>query len=210
MEKLIIVGDGETAEMAYEYLSELYQIIGFAVEKEFKKDDAKFGIPVYSLDEMFSKFNPNEIVCFVAISYNQRNKLRERLYLTVKSKNYKCISFIHPSAQVSPFIDSLGDNCFILENCVLQRKAKIGDNVIIWSNSTVAHQSTIANHSFLASNTVISGFCAIGERNFIGAGAILKDYITTGDDTLVGAGAVVVKNISSNCVVIGNPAKQIQ
>ena len=34
--------------------------------------------------------------------------------------------------------------------------------------------------------------------------------ITVGDNVIVGAGSVVVKDVPSNCVVAGNPAKVIK
>jgi len=50
----------------------------------------------------------------------------------------------------------------------------------------------------------------IGKRCFIGANAIVMAGITIGDSVIVGSGAVVTKNVPSNCIVAGNPAKIIK
>jgi len=49
----------------------------------------------------------------------------------------------------------------------------------------------------------------IGSNVFIGTGAIVLCNTRIGDKVIVGAGAVVAKDIPSNSVVIGNPAKII-
>jgi len=46
----------------------------------------------------------------------------------------------------------------------------------------------------------------IGNNVFIGAGAVVCGGITIGDNVQIGANAVVMKDVPSNCTVIGNPA----
>lgn len=46
----------------------------------------------------------------------------------------------------------------------------------------------------------------IGDNVFIGAGAVVCGGITIGDNVQIGANAVVMKDVPSNCTVIGNPA----
>lgn len=50
----------------------------------------------------------------------------------------------------------------------------------------------------------------IGNKCFIGANAIIMCGIRIGDEVVVGAGAIVTKDVPSNCVVAGNPAKIIK
>lgn len=50
----------------------------------------------------------------------------------------------------------------------------------------------------------------IGKRCFIGANAIIMCGITIGDEVIVGSGAIVTKDIPSNCIVAGNPARIIK
>ena len=44
----------------------------------------------------------------------------------------------------------------------------------------------------------------------IGANAVVIGNVTIGDNVFIGAGAVVVKDVPSNCVVAGNPAKIVK
>ncbi|MGC1472577.1 MAG: serine acetyltransferase [Psychroserpens sp.] len=50
----------------------------------------------------------------------------------------------------------------------------------------------------------------IGNDVTVGANVVIIGDIHIGDNVTIGAGAVVVKNIPSNCIVAGNPAKIIR
>ena len=50
----------------------------------------------------------------------------------------------------------------------------------------------------------------IGKRCFIGADAIVLGGVRIGDEVIVGAGSVVTKDVPSNCIVAGNPARIIR
>ncbi len=50
----------------------------------------------------------------------------------------------------------------------------------------------------------------IGKQCFIGANAIIMCGIKIGDNVVVGSGAVVTKDVPSNCIVAGNPARIIK
>lgn len=50
----------------------------------------------------------------------------------------------------------------------------------------------------------------IGDNVWIGGKAIICPGVTIGDNVTIGAGAVVVKDVPSNVVVAGNPAKIIR
>ncbi|WP_304610570.1 acyltransferase [Oryzibacter oryziterrae] len=50
----------------------------------------------------------------------------------------------------------------------------------------------------------------VGNNVFIGFGAIVLPGVTIGDNVVIGAGSVVAKDIPSNCVAAGVPAKVIR
>ena len=47
----------------------------------------------------------------------------------------------------------------------------------------------------------------IGKRCFIGVRSIILPGVTIGDEVIVGAGSIITKDVPSNCIVAGNPAK---
>ncbi len=52
--------------------------------------------------------------------------------------------------------------------------------------------------------------CTIGNNVYIGAGAVIMNPVNIGDNVIIGAGSVVTKDVPSNCIVAGNPAKIIR
>lgn len=75
------------------------------------------------------------------------------------------------------------------------------------ADSYVASGAIIFSHDFsrnLKTDTYI------GKRCFIGANAIIMPGITVGDEVIVGSGAIVTRDVPSNTIVAGNPAKIIK
>lgn len=211
MEKssLVIIGDGETAEMAYEYFHNSYNVKAFLVEKKYLKKTELFGLPIYSLEDITKLFPKESVEVFVAISYVNANKLRERLYNYLLDIGYNFASFIHPSVLLGDGA-KIGKNCFILENVVIQRKVHVGDNVFIWAGSVVAHQSKISDHVFIATGVMISGFCEIGRRAFLGVGSKLMDYIKIAEDSVIGGGSFINRDTDADKTYVGVPGKLIK
>lgn len=77
----------------------------------------------------------------------------------------------------------------------------------IGNDSYVASGAVVFSHDFSRGLKVHT---YIGERCFIGANAIIMAGVKVGDGVVVGSGAVVTKDVQSNCVVVGNPAKVIR
>ncbi len=54
------------------------------------------------------------------------------------------------------------------------------------------------------------GKVKIGNNVFIGAGSVVLPNVTIGNDVIIGAGSIVTKDIPSNSVAVGNPARVIK
>lgn len=206
--KLVIVGAGETAEIAYEYFTydSEYEVVAFSVESQYLDKEKLFDLPVVSFEDIENIYSPNFCEVFVAISYTQLNRVRTRLYQQIKQKGFRVASYISSKAFVWRNVE-IGENCFIFENNVIQYKAKIGNNVVLWSGNHIGHQSVIHDNCFISSHVVISGYCQVGENCFLGVNSCLADHITVGKDCVIGAGAVVVKNAENEKIYRGNPAQ---
>ncbi|MES2495405.1 MAG: acyltransferase [Pseudomonadota bacterium] len=50
----------------------------------------------------------------------------------------------------------------------------------------------------------------IGSWCVIGIGATIKAGVRIGDNVVVGAGSVVTRDVPSNCIVVGNPARIVR
>jgi len=209
-DKIVIIGAGEFAQIAYEYFTHdsPYEVVAFSVEKNFLDKTELFGLPVVPFENLEDQYGPSEYRVYVAVTYTQLNRVRTRLYNEAKKKGYEFVSYVSSRAFVWHNVE-IGGNCFIFENNVIQHMVKIGNNVILWSGNHVGHRTVIRDNVYVSSHCVISGYCDIGENCFLGVNSCYNDQIKVGKDCIIGSGAVVVKNTEDRKVYVGNPAKPI-
>lgn len=209
-QKLVIVGEGETGELAYEYFTcdSNFEVVAFSAEKSYMKKDSLFGLPVIPFEDIANLYNPKNYKMFIAISFTELNRVRTRLYQQAKIKGYQLASYVSSKAFVWRNVE-IGENCFILENNVLQYHVKIGNNVTLWSGNHIGHRTSIRDNCFVSSQVTISGFCEVGENCFIGVNACIADGLKIAKDCLIGAGTVVLQNTFEGLVYVGNPAKPL-
>lgn len=206
--KLVIIGTGETANLAYEYFTydSEYEVCAFSVNSDYLKEKVFKALPVVEFEEVEKLYNPDEYSIFIALAGEKLNRKRIKLYNAAKKKGYKFASYVSSHAFVWHNVE-IGDNCFILENNVLQPFSKIGNNVIMWSGNHLGHQSYIKDNCFITSHCVISGFCKIGESSYLGVNCSIADKVIVAKDNFIAMNATVNKNTKENGLYIGSPAK---
>jgi sugar O-acyltransferase (sialic acid O-acetyltransferase NeuD family) len=200
--KLIIVGAGETAEIAYEYFTvdSEYEVVGFAIDRSFITAESIAGLPVIALEELELRFPPADYWAFAAASSAKLNRVRSHLYSVIKNKNYRIASYVSSKTFIWRNAQ-IGENCFIFEDNTIQPFVKIGNNVVLWSGNHIGHNSTIQDNCFLSSHVVISGFCDIGESSFLGVNSTVINNINIGKDCFIGAGALIQRDVPSGSVL---------
>lgn len=208
--KLVIIGSGETAELAYEYFEydSCYQVEAFAVDAKYVNASTPCGLPLCCIDELCEKYPCTEYDVFVAIVGKRLNRDRAEVYSRIKNMGYRCASYISSKAFVWHNV-SIGENCFILENNVLQPFSKVGNNVYMWSGNHLGHRSIVDDNCFLASHIVISGYCEIQKNSFLGVNVSVADHTIVAHDNYIAMGSVVNKNTKPDRIYAGNPAKYL-
>ncbi len=201
MSKLLIFGTGLIAEVAHFYFSRDtdHQIIGFTNGKAFIKETTFIDLPVIPFEDIEKRYPPEEYKMFIALGYARINQVRQQRYFEARNKGYGLVTYISPRATY--YGTPAGENCFILENNVIQPFVTIGNNVTLWSGNHIGHHSIIGNHCFISSHVVVSGSCCIEENCFLGVNATIRDNISIGKYSVIGSGAVVMKNCKERTLV---------
>lgn len=202
--KLLVVGDGAFAQIAYEYFTvdTEYEVIAFAVEAAYLHREELFGLPVVAFEDLTRQFPPKEHSFFAALVYNDGNHLRARLYRAAKEMGYSPASYVSPRAFVWRNVQ-LGEHVFVFEDNVIQPFVRVGDNVILWSGNHVGHHSSIGSDTFVSSHVVVSGFVNVGEFSFLGVNATIVNNIDVGEGCTLGAGALVLRDVPDGTTVVG-------
>ncbi len=78
----------------------------------------------------------------------------------------------------------------------------------IGEKTMVTFDAIILSHDYASRRHIAK--TRIGTHCFIGCGSIIMPNITIGDHCIVAAGSVVTKDVPSNSIVAGNPAKVIK
>ena len=120
--------------------------------------------------------------------------------------------------------NSIGDNVSIGSLSVVEHHVKIANNVRIHSQVFIPEFSVLEEGAWLGPNVVLTNakfpkhqnakaelkgpyICANAK---IGANATILPSVKIGQNTLIGAGSVVTKDIPSDVIALGNPARVIR
>lgn len=207
--KLIIFGEGLYTEITHQYFVDdsEYEVIAFTKDDDYRKSDNYLGLPMVDFSKVAEIYPPSEHEMFIAVSYTDMNRLREKKYYEAKSKGYKLATYISSKCSLMTKYP-IGDNCFIFENNVIQPFVKIGNNVILWSGNHIGHHGIIQDHNFISSHVVVSGQCIIEPNCFIGVNSSIAHKVTIGKESLIGASSYIAKDTDPKSVYV--PPKSIK
>lgn len=200
---VVIFGNEQLARLAHFYFTRdsSYQVVAFTVDQEYVKEQSLFGLPLVPFESVHEAYPPDRFKMFVAIGYRKLNTLRTAKYHTAKAKGYQLVSYL--SSKATHWGETeIGDNCFILENQVIQPFVRIGNNVTLWSGNHLGHDVSIEDDCWLSSHIVCSGGVRIGASSFIGVNATIRDGVQIGRECIIGAGAVILQNVKDREVYV--------
>lgn len=201
MQKIIIFGIGDFAELVYYYFnnSDKYEVTAFTVDSSFINFETFLGLPLVPFEKVETLYPTKMYQIFVAVGYKNVNKVRQEKYLQAKMKGYSFASYISDTAIISKSV-KLGSNNLILEGVIIQPFACIGDGVILWSGSHIGHHSIVNNFCFLAPSVSLSGYVTINERSFVGNNAVIRDRVLIGAESIIGAGVSILQDTPEKSV----------
>jgi sugar O-acyltransferase (sialic acid O-acetyltransferase NeuD family) len=182
MKKVVIFGIGDLGQLACIYLRKdsPHEVAAFTVNQQFLPAGKVLDCDVVPFETIEQTHPASDYRMFVAVGYKRMNRARQEIYDACKAKGYELISYVNSRACC---MGTLGDNCFVFEQNVIQPFVKIGNNVILWSGNHVGHHAQIDDHCFIASHAVISGHVHIGAHSFVGVNATFKDGVKVPDST---------------------------
>lgn len=216
MNKIVIIGGKGTpvviAEQilnAVEKFDAKYELLGFAFDDESFGKEIN-GLPIVDKTyNVYKKYEKYKDVGFIFSLYRsdliqERIKLRDSYGIPIN----RYINFTHPLATVSRSV-KMGYGNIILSNVVINPNVIMGNFNTFNANVLIGHDTVMGDSNFYAGHSVIGSNLKIGNGNFFGLNSSAKNFIKIDDFNIIGMAANVVKDVSHNQVLIGNPAKQL-
>lgn len=216
MKDIYILGSGGFAKEVYFLINDInqnletpiYNFIGF-IDKTDQIKEIRIGeklFPVIAEDHFLASDTSGSISLAIGIG---APSILEKLYNRFFEK-YSFPNLIHPNFVGHLETTELGIGNIITAGCVFTVDIKIGSFNVFNLNTTVGHDTVIGSFNVINPGSNISGGVTLGNRNLIGTNATILQYITFGSNSVLGAGAVLSKNLESNLVAVGIPAKPIK
>ena len=208
---LIIFGTGKIADVVFYFAKEEcgFNVRAFCVDDEFRKSESFHDLPVVSFNEVITQFPPADFDMFVAVGYQDLNRLRQTKCEEAKNLGYNLVSLVSPNAKL-PANVVIGWNCFIMPPSLVHPYVSLGNNVFVWSGAMVAHHSIIHDNCWLTSCCNISGNVEVGSNTFIAVNATIGHSVKIGKLCFLGANSLVTKDLEDEKVVIAESSKPIR
>lgn len=102
-----------------------------------------------------------------------------------------------------------GPGCFVNAGCVFLDGApiRLGERVFVGPGVQLLTAEHPLDAALRSAGTETARGIEIGDDCWLGGGAIVCPGVRIGAHTVVGAGAVVTRDLPSDCVAAGNPAR---
>ena len=215
--KIIIIGGKGTPVVIAEQMQDAIdkynmnlEVLGFAFDDESFGNEIN-GYPILEKTyNVYEKYKTFEDVYFIFSLYRS-DVIKERIALRdsfgIPLNRY--LNFIHPLATVAKSA-KLGHGNIILANVVINPNVVLGNFNTFNSNALVGHDSIMGNSNFVAGHSIIGSNLKIGNGNFFGLNSSSRNFIKINNFNIIGMAANVVKDVDSNQILIGNPAKPLK
>lgn len=115
-------------------------------------------------------------------------------------------SLIDQTAIVPKSLD-VGKGVFVNGGVTIGGSAKLGSFSFVNRAVSLGHHIKLEEYVSIGPGVVTGGFVSIGKGSVIGTGAVILPGVSIGSNSVVAAGSVVTRDVPSNTLVMGNPAK---
>jgi len=206
-QRLLIVGAGGHGKVS----AEVAMMMNYYREIVFLDDNVSCGstvldLPVVGSTAELVKLLREDDGLFVAVGDNYK---RRELLRRIRAQGLPVATLCDPSAIVSHFA-TIAEGTLVMPRVVVNAGARIGAGCILNTGAIVEHDCDVGNFAHLSPAVCIGGGVRVGDTAHLGLGAKVLPRLSIGSGTVVGAGSVVTRDLPSNVVAVGVPARIIR
>lgn len=133
-------------------------------------------------------------------------EIKCKLYEKLLYDKIDFATLIHPDIHI-PKTTSIGKGTIINVGAFISCNMKIEENVYIQPHVNIGHDCVLRMGCVISGFVNIGGDCYIGKSSYIGLSTCVKQGIRIGDGTIIGMASAVYKDIPSDVIAMGNPAR---
>jgi len=205
-ESVLILGAGGHARVVLDILllqGQRYDVIGLTDPDSARHGERIRGVEIAGDDSVLEELDIGTAGAIVAVG---DNGLRRSLGERCVELGIPLVNAIHPRAWVSE--DAyFGSGVAIMAGAVVNCGSKIADGVIVNTGASVDHDCTIGAYAHIGPGANLAGWVRVDDEAQIGVGASVIPGIAVGARAVVGAGGTVIRDVPSEAVVVGVPAR---
>jgi sugar O-acyltransferase (sialic acid O-acetyltransferase NeuD family) len=200
--RLVIIGTGGHAKSVFSLVSDIGYEVKFFLDETTQATEF-LGIRVATQLPEIPDYQ--DYGYLIAIGDNSlRKAVRDKLMGIIPIESFPTI--IHKSAYVGMGA-SIGFGTLVFPFSNIGAYSQVDEFCILNTGSILEHDSQISAYSALAPGATVGGNSQIGSGTWVGLNASVMQGIKIGDNSIVGAQSFVNKDVGSNVVVFGTPAK---
>lgn len=123
--------------------------------------------------------------------------------------DFEFFSAIHPTVVLGANV-TIGKGSVMMAGCIVSPNSIVGDFCFFATGAILEHDCFMDDFSSISVGSLTGGKVKIGKYTAITLGVVLFDRVVIGEHTVIGSGALVTKDIPSNCLAYGTPAKVVR
>lgn len=201
---LIVVGAGGHAiSVADAALSSGWKVVGF-----YSREASG---PASALGPIISNLESGDAHGHAFALGIGANHLRESSFNEISRRfpEAKIASIVHKSAWVSPYA-TVHPGAAVLALAAVGPGSTVGTGALINTGASLDHEASLGDFASLGPGSRTGGNTTIGSRAMVGMNAAILHGITVGNDVVVGAHSLVNRDVQSNTVTWGIPARHVR
>ena len=140
---------------------------------------------------------------------NPHGRIRLKIHDQLVKEGLQPVTLIHSNAWIAENAE-IGEGAQIMAGVIIQPEVKIGKQCIVNTKVSIDHECILEDGVEIEPGAILCGNVYAETNVWICAGATVLPRIRIGHDAIIGAGSLVTKDVPSNTLVYGVPARIIR